>query len=54
MLGIPFTDLRRRRDVTWLEPRLRAEVTFAEIVDGRLRAPVYRGLVAGRNGLARH
>ena len=38
-------DLRRWREVKWLEPRLLAEVTFAEIVDGRLRAPAYRGLI---------
>jgi bifunctional non-homologous end joining protein LigD len=34
----PFTDLRRRSGVVWLEPRLTAEVTFSEIVQGRLRA----------------
>jgi bifunctional non-homologous end joining protein LigD len=38
----PFSDLRRRRGIVWLEPRLTAEVTFAEIVGGRLRAPVLR------------
>jgi len=42
----PFVDLRRWREVTWLEPRLIAEVSYAEIVQGRLRAAVYRGLVA--------
>ncbi len=35
----------RRDDVTWVEPRLVAEVEFAEWTkDGRLRAPVYLGL----------
>ena len=34
-----------RRDVTWVEPSLVAEVEFAEWTrDGRLRAPVYLGL----------
>jgi hypothetical protein len=28
----------------WLEPRLNAEVSYAEIVEGRLRAPSWRGL----------
>jgi hypothetical protein len=37
----PFTDLRRRRDVTWLEPRLVAEASYSEIVEGRLRAAVF-------------
>jgi bifunctional non-homologous end joining protein LigD len=40
----PFVDLPSRRGVTWLAPRLKAEVTFAEIVAGRLRAVVWRGL----------
>ena len=35
----------RRGDVTWVEPKLVAEVRFAEWThDGRLRAPVYLGL----------
>ncbi|HXG76710.1 MAG TPA: DNA ligase D [Gaiellaceae bacterium] len=35
----------RRSDVVWLEPRLVAEVEFAEWTrEGRLRAPVYLGL----------
>ena len=34
-----------RRGVTWLTPKLKAEVTFAEIAAGRLRAAVWRGLV---------
>jgi hypothetical protein len=37
----PFLDLRRARSVTWLKPRL-AEVSYAEIVEGRLRAPSWR------------
>jgi bifunctional non-homologous end joining protein LigD len=35
----------RKDDVVWVEPELVAEVEFAEWThDGRLRAPVYRGL----------
>ena len=41
----PFVDLPSRRGVTWLAPKLKAEVTFSEIVEGRLRAAVWRGLV---------
>jgi ATP-dependent DNA ligase len=40
-----FTDHRRHRDVVWLEPRVVAEVTFAELVNGWLRDPVFRQLV---------
>ena len=35
----------KRDDIVWVEPRLVAEVSFAEWThDGRLRAPVYQGL----------
>jgi bifunctional non-homologous end joining protein LigD len=35
----------RKGDVVWVEPKLVAEVSFAEWThDGRLRAPVYQGL----------
>ena len=35
----------RRDDVVWVEPRLVAQISFAEWThDGRLRAPVYQGL----------
>ena len=35
----------RKGDVVWVEPKLVAEVSFAEFThDGRLRAPVYLGL----------
>ncbi len=35
----------RKGDVVWVEPKLLAEVSFAEWThDGRLRAPVYQGL----------
>jgi bifunctional non-homologous end joining protein LigD len=41
----PFRDRLRFADCVWLEPRLCAEVTFAELVKGRLRDPVFRGIV---------
>jgi hypothetical protein len=34
-----------RVGVTWLEPTLRVEVTYSELMEGRLRDPVYRGVV---------
>jgi hypothetical protein len=46
----PFADLRRRRGVTWLPPSVTAEVTFAELVAGRLRAPVLRSITVPRDG----
>jgi hypothetical protein len=42
----PFRERVRFADCVWLEPRLRAELTFSELVKGRLRDPVFRGLVA--------
>jgi hypothetical protein len=42
---LPFVDLRPARSVTRVEPRLEAEVSYAEIVEGRLRAPSWRGLL---------
>ena len=41
----PFVDLPRMRGAVWISPRLRAEISYAEIVDGTLRAPSWRGLV---------
>jgi hypothetical protein len=41
----PFHDFRLSRGVTWLEPTLHVAVTYSEIMEGRLRDPVYRGLV---------
>ena len=41
----PFVDAPRERGVTWLEPRLVAQVGFMERTgDGRLRHPVFLGL----------
>jgi bifunctional non-homologous end joining protein LigD len=48
--GSPFPQVPklprvRKDDVLWVEPKLVAEVSFAEWThDGRLRAPVYQGL----------
>jgi bifunctional non-homologous end joining protein LigD len=42
---VPKMPKVRKGDVVWVEPRLVAEVRFAEWThDGRLRAPVYQGL----------
>ena len=41
----PFHDFRLSRGVTWLEPTLTVELTYSELMEGRLRDPVYRGLV---------
>ena len=43
----PFHDLRLPRGVTWLEPTLHVELTYSEVMEGRLRDPVYRGMVVG-------
>src|SRR5262249_14728607 len=40
----PFHDFNVTRGVTWLEPTLHVEVTYSELMEGRLRDPVYRGL----------
>jgi hypothetical protein len=42
----PFRERVRFADCVWLEPRVRAELTFSELVQGRLRDPVFRGVVA--------
>ena len=41
----PFVDRPRVRGAVWAERRLETEVSCAEIVDGSLRAPRWRGLV---------
>jgi bifunctional non-homologous end joining protein LigD len=38
----PFHDVDTHR-ATWLEPRLKIEVTYNEMMEGRLRDPVFRG-----------
>jgi bifunctional non-homologous end joining protein LigD len=44
----PFADLKRAPSVTWLEPRLVAEVSYSELMEDRLRDPVLRDLRVGR------
>ena len=46
----PCPDVERTRGVVWLEPRLTVEVTYSELMLGRLRDPVLRGFVAGPHG----
>ena len=42
----PFAERIPERGVTWLEPKLIAEVSYAEIMHGgALRAAVFRGFV---------
>ena len=43
----PFHDFRLSRGVTWLEPTLHVELTYSEVMEGRLRDPVYRGFLQG-------
>src|SRR5882724_3222652 len=43
----PFRSSARSPGV-WLEARLVAEVSYAELMQGRLRAPVFRGFVTRR------
>jgi bifunctional non-homologous end joining protein LigD len=41
----PFHGFRLSRGVTWLEPTLHVELTYSEIMEDRVRDPVYRGIV---------
>jgi ATP-dependent DNA ligase len=43
---------RGMRSVTWVEPRLEAEVSYAEIVEGRVRAPRASPRQAGDDDVA--
>jgi bifunctional non-homologous end joining protein LigD len=46
----PFADAPRERGVTWLEPRLVAQVGYTELTeDGRLRHPTFLGLRDDKN-----
>ena len=46
----PFLDAPRARDVTWVEPRLIAQLGFTELTgDGKLRHPVFLGLREDKN-----
>src|SRR2546427_1840837 len=40
----PFIDKTAKRGVIWLEPRLAVEISYAEVMQRRLRAPVCRRL----------
>ncbi len=43
--GSPFTDAPRERGVTWVEPKLVAQIGFTERTgDGKLRHPTFLGL----------
>ena len=44
----PFADKTARRGIVWLEPRLEVEISYAEVTQGRLRAPVFRALRGAR------
>jgi len=44
----PFHDPPRARHVTWLRPDVRVEITYNEMMAGRLRDPVSRGLLPTR------
>ena len=41
----PCGDAERMRGVIWIEPRVVVEVSFSELMLGRLRDPVLRGLL---------
>jgi bifunctional non-homologous end joining protein LigD len=43
----PFQQRIRMPDAIWLEPRVRAELTYSEMVKGVLRDPVFRGAIVG-------
>jgi bifunctional non-homologous end joining protein LigD len=44
-INSPFTDPPREKNVTWLEPRLLAQIAFQEwTADQKLRQPVFLGL----------
>ena len=42
---VPFTTAPERAAV-WLEPELLAEISYSELMEGWLRDPMYRGLIA--------
>jgi bifunctional non-homologous end joining protein LigD len=44
----PFAEPPKTRNAVWMEPRLLAEVSYAEIASGRVRAPSWRRLVERR------
>ncbi len=38
----------RQQGIVWLEPRAVVEVSYSEVMQGRLRDPVLRGLIFNR------
>jgi hypothetical protein len=44
----PFDEGPDTRRATWLEPRLKIEVSYNEMMEGRLRDPVLRRLLPTR------
>ena len=44
----PFADLKRAPEVTWLAPRLVAEVSYSELMEDRLHDPMLRELHVAR------
>jgi hypothetical protein len=46
----PFHDPPRVRRVMWLEPRAKITVTYNELMEDRLRDPVFRGIASRRPG----
>jgi hypothetical protein len=48
----PFSDSVPLRRVTWLEPRLDAEVSYANMTPNGLRAPVFRRLCNPRRRIS--
>ena len=43
----PFHDFRMSRGVVWLAPTVHVDLTYSEVMEGRLSDPVHRGTVAG-------
>ena len=41
----PFTGAPSMRGAVWFEPLVKAEISYAEVMGGTLRAPSWRGLV---------
>jgi hypothetical protein len=46
----PFQDPPKGRRIIWLEPRVRIELTYNELMEGRLRDPVFRGIASSSRG----
>ena len=44
-----FLESQDKRGVMWLEPSLEVEVSYAEVMQDRLRAPVFRRITSRAN-----